>query len=435
MSKETQSHSALENKGRNTSRHLAKRYASEQRFIWYTRVAILLALSALVVLLFAICSRGYTAFVQTEIATTVFFDELKIDPDGNRDSAVLKRANYTGLIKTALYKQFPDAETRQQKRALYKLIGSSMGLELRKMILADPSLIGTSQRIWFTASDDVDMAVKGKMPRDVPETQRRLSDQQLSWLETLESADQIRTVFNTMFLTTGDSREPELAGIWGAMVGSFWMMVVCIALSVPFGVMTAIYLEEFAPSNKFTDLIEVNINNLAAVPSIIFGLLGLAMFLSLFGLPRSAPLVGGMVLALMTLPTVIIAARASLKAVPPSIREGALGIGASQMQTVLHHVLPLAVPGILTGTIIGMARALGESAPLLMIGMVAFIVDVPSGPLDASTALPVQVYLWSDNPERAFIEKTSAAIMVLLAFLITMNGAAVYLRRKFERRW
>ena len=212
-------------------------------------------------------------------------------------------------------------------------------------------------------------------------------------------------------------------------------MAVCIALSVPFGVMTAIYLEEFAPSNKFTDLIEVNINNLAAVPSIIFGLLGLAMFLSLFGLPRSAPLVGGMVLALMTLPTVIIAARASLKAVPPSIREGALGIGASQMQTVLHHVLPLAVPGILTGTIIGMARALGESAPLLMIGMVAFIVDVPSGPLDASTALPVQVYLWSDNPERAFIEKTSAAIMVLLAFLITMNGAAVYLRRKFERRW
>ena len=420
---------------RRMSTHLRKRYASERRFVWYTRLAILLALSALVVLLYAIGSRGYTAFIQTEISLNIFFDAAKIDPDGTREQSVLKGANYAGLIKTSLYQRFPDAQSRQEKRALSKLIGSSMNLKLRELVLSNPSLIGKTKIIWFTASDDVDMAIKGKMPRDVPETERRLNDKQLMWLDSLESTTQIRTVFNRTFLTSGDSREAELAGIWGAMVGSFWMMLICLALSVPFGVMTAIYLEEFAPSNKFTDLIEVNINNLAAVPSIIFGLLGLAMFLSLFGLPRSAPLVGGMVLALMTLPTVIIAARASLKAVPPSIREGALGIGASQMQTVFHHVLPLAVPGILTGTIIGMARALGESAPLLMIGMVAFIVDVPSGPLDASTALPVQVYLWSDNPERAFVEKTSAAIMVLLAFLITMNGAAVYLRRKFERRW
>ena len=228
-------------------------------------------------------------------------------------------------------------------------------------------------------------------PRDVPEAERRLNDLQLAWLDALQAEGNVKKVFNVNFITRGDSREPELAGIWGAMVGSFWMMIVCIAVSVPFGVMTAIYLQEFAPSNKLTDLIEVNINNLAAVPSIIFGLLGLAIFLSVFGLPRSAPLVGGLVLALMTLPTVIIAARVSLQSVPPSIREAALGVGASQMQTILHHVLPLAVPGILTGTIIGLARALGESAPLLMIGMVAFIVDVPNGPLDAATALPLSL--------------------------------------------
>ncbi len=269
----------------------------------------------------------------------------------------------------------------------------------------------------------------------VPEADRRLNDHQIAWLTRLQDEGRLELQFNTTFFTAGDSREPELAGIWGAAVGSFYVLVVTLALSFPIGVSAAIYLEEFAPKNRWTDLIEVNINNLAAVPSIVFGLLGLAVFINFAGLPRSAPLVGGLVLTLMTLPTIIIASRAALKSVPPSIREAALGVGASKTQMVFHHVLPLAMPGMLTGTIIGMAQALGESAPLLMIGMVAFIVDIPGGFTDPSTVLPVQIFLWADSPERAFVERTSAAIMVLLAFLITMNALAVVLRKRFERRW
>jgi phosphate transport system permease protein len=241
--------------------------------------------------------------------------------------------------------------------------------------------------------------------------------------------------FNSDFFTKGDSREAESAGIWGAVVGSFYTMIVTLLLSFPLGVAAAVYLEEFAPQNRWTDLIEVNINNLAAVPSIVFGLLGLAVFINFFGLPRSVPLVGGLVLTLMTLPTIIIASRAALKAVPPSIREAALGVGASPLQAITMHVLPLAMPGMLTGTIIGMAQALGESAPLLMIGMVAFIVDIPHGVTDPAAVLPVQIYLWADSPERAFVERTSAAILVLLGFLIVMNALAVLLRKRFERRW
>jgi phosphate transport system permease protein len=262
-----------------------------------------------------------------------------------------------------------------------------------------------------------------------------VSNAELAWYDKLDNADRVETRFNTDFFVNADSREPEEAGILGAVTGSLLTLLITLLLSFPVGVMAAIYLEEFAPKNRWTDLIEVNINNLAAVPSIVFGLLGLAMFLNFFGFPRSAPLVGGMVLALMTLPTIIIAARSALKAVPPSIREAALGLGASPLQVVTHHVLPLAMPGILTGTIIGMAQALGETAPLLMIGMIAFIVDIPSGFTDPATVLPVQIYLWADSPERAFVERTSAAIMVLLAFLIFMNFIAVLLRRKFERRW
>ncbi len=258
---------------------------------------------------------------------------------------------------------------------------------------------------------------------------------ELAWIDDLIANDEIDRRFNTTFFTRGDSRDPETAGVWGAVVGSFYTLVVTLALSFPIGVAAAIYLEEFAPKNRLTEIIEVNINNLAAVPSIVFGLLGLAVFINFFGLPRSAPVVGGLVLTLMTLPTIIISARASIKAVPPSIRDAAMGLGASKMQVTLHHVLPLAMPGMLTGTIIGMAQALGETAPLLMIGMVAFIVDIPQGFTDAATVLPVQVYIWSDSPERAFIAKTSAAIMVLLGFLALMNLLAVLLRRKFERRW
>jgi phosphate transport system permease protein len=277
--------------------------------------------------------------------------------------------------------------------------------------------------------------VKGVVPRELPEGARRLSAAQLGWLARLEADGRVRRTFNTTFLRSGDSREPEQAGIRGALVGSLLTLSVTLALVLPLGVAAAIYLEEFAPQNRWTELIEVNINNLAAVPSIVFGLLGLAVFLNFMELPRSAPLVGGFTLALMTLPTIIIAGRSAIEAVPPSIREAARGVGASPLQVVGHHVLPLALPGILTGTILGMARALGETAPLLMIGMVAFVVDVPGGFRDAATALPVQIFLWADSPERGFVEKTSGAILVLLGFLIAMNGAAIWLRQRFERRW
>jgi phosphate transport system permease protein len=324
---------------------------------------------------------------------------------------------------------------RADRRELFALMSDGAGMELRERVLANFDLIGGRESIWLLAADDADMVVKGYIDRAGDESLRRVSDAQLGWLDALQADDRVALKFNRYFFTAGDSTDPELAGIWGATVGSFFMLVVTLALSFPLGVATAIYLEEFARRNRWTDLIEVNINNLAAVPSIVFGLLGLSLFINVFGLPRSAPVVGGLVLSLMTLPVIIIASRAALKAVPPSIREAALGVGASQMQTVLHHVLPLALPGMLTGTIIGMARALGESAPLLMIGMVAFIVNVPDSPLDAATALPVQVYLWADSPERAFVERTSAAILVLLVFLLLMNLTAVLLRKRFERRF
>ncbi|MFY0691468.1 MAG: phosphate ABC transporter permease PstA [Paracoccaceae bacterium] len=273
------------------------------------------------------------------------------------------------------------------------------------------------------------------MITELPESSRKITDAQIVWIETLQARGQVDQVFNTRFFTSGDSREPELAGIWGAAVGSFWTMLVTFVLAFPVGVFAAIYLEEFAPKNKLTDFIEVNINNLAAVPSIVFGLLGLSVFLGVFGVPRSAPIAGGLVLALMTLPTIIIASRAAIRAVPPSIRDAAIGLGASRLQAVFHHVLPLAMPGILTGTIIGMAQALGETAPLIMIGMVAFIVDIPSGITDSASVLPVQVFRWSDFPERAFEARTAAAICVLLTFLVIMNALAVFLRKRFERRW
>jgi phosphate transport system permease protein len=289
--------------------------------------------------------------------------------------------------------------------------------------------------VWLTADDDVDMLVKGHAKADLPESERQLKDVQLAWLNALEQRGRVDRQFNSTFFTAGDSREPEQAGILGAVMGSFYSLLVTLLLSFPLGVATAVYLEEFAPKNRWLDWIEVNINNLAAIPSIVFGLLGLAVFINVFGLPRSAPLVAGLVLTLMTLPVVIIASRAAIQSVPPSIRAAALGMGASQVQTVLHHVIPLALPGMLTGTIIGMARALGETAPLLMIGMVAFVVDVPHGVLEPATALPVQVYLWADSPERGFAERTSAAIAILIVFLMAMNAVAVILRKRFEMRW
>ncbi len=411
------------------NRGLAKRYRAEKRFQIYGLSAILISIIFLALLFVSIVGTGYSAFTRTLIKLDITFDPETVTPE------TLSSANYSGLVKKSMRELFPDVKGRRDKRQLYGLVSSGAAFQIRQTAMDDPHLIGKTISIWVPANDDVDMLMKGQMERDVPETERRLTDKQLAWIDKLESEHRIEKRFNTAFFTGGDSREPELAGIWGAVMGSFYTLVVTLILSFPIGVSAAVYLEEFAPKNKWTDLIEVNINNLAAVPSIVFGLLGLAVFLNFFGLPRSTPLVGGLVLTLMTLPTIIIASRAALKSVPPSIRDAALGIGASKTQMVAHHVLPLALPGMLTGTIIGMAQALGETAPLLMIGMVAFIVDVPHGFTDPATVLPVQIYLWADSPERAFTALTSAAIMVLLAFLIFMNSAAVLLRKKFERRW
>jgi phosphate transport system permease protein len=412
-----------------------RRYAAERRFRFYGLLSICVAVAMLGLLLFSIVSKGYSAFLQTEIGLDIAFDAAEIDPQGTRDPAVLGNADYAKLIRAALQARFPEVTSRQDRRDLMDMVSGSAAFQLREAVLADPSLIGTTREMWFAAGDDFDMLQKGHVTRGGGEADRRLNDKQIAWFDALTADGRVATAFNSTFFTAGDSREPEQAGVWGAVVGTFLTMLVTLCLTLPLGVATAIYLEEFAPKNRWTDLIEVNINNLAAVPSIVFGLLGLAVFLGFFGLPRSAPLVGGMVLALIVLPTIIIAGRSAIKAVPPSIREAALGIGASRLQVVSHHVLPLAMPGILTGTIIGMAHALGETAPLLMIGMVAFIVDIPHGFTDAATVLPVQIYLWADSPERGFVEKTSAAIIVLLVVLMIMNGLAVLLRRRFERRW
>ncbi|WP_299377780.1 phosphate ABC transporter permease PstA [uncultured Kiloniella sp.] len=414
---------------------LKRRNAAEKRFRFYGLAAVMTAVLVLCLLLTSIISKGYTAFQQTYILMDIRLDAETIDPKGTKRVEDLAAASYKGLLRSALREQFPGIEGRKAKRALYGIVGSSAEFDIRNAVLDNPKLVGTTATIAVKSSDDVDSFYKGYIPRDVPESNRKIKDRELAWLDTLFEDDRIIKKFNINFFTNGDSREPEEAGILGAVIGSLYTLAITLALCFPVGVLTAIYLEEFAPTNKWTDLIEVNINNLAAVPSIVFGLLGLAIFLNFMGLPRSAPIVGGMVLALMTLPTIIIASRAALKAVPPSIREAALGIGASRMQTVFHHVLPLAMPGILTGTILGMAQALGETAPLLMIGMVAFIADIPGSMSDAATVLPVQIYLWADSPERGFVEKTSAAIMILLAFLIVMNAIAVILRKRFERRW
>ena len=417
------------------SRRLNKRYAAERRFKAYGIAAVLAALGMLAFLLVTIAAKGYTAFIQTEAVLEIEFDPQVIDPSGARDPAALAGANYQSLISRSLYALFPDVTDRRGRTELRRMVSAGAQYELRDLVLQNPDLIGTRQEVSVLLRSDIDQLNKGHVNRAVPEGRRKVSDRQIEWFDALVASDRIRAPFNARLFSNADSRDPELAGLLGAITGSFYTLIVCLALSFPIGVAAAIYLEEFAPKNRFTDLIEVNINNLAAIPSIIFGLLGLAVFIQIFGLPRSAPLVGGMVLSLMTLPTIIIAARAALKAVPPSIREAALGMGASKVQTVVHHVLPLAMPGILTGTIIGMAQALGETAPLLMIGMNAFIVSAPEGLTSPATALPVQVYIWADSPERGFVERTSAAILVLLTFLVFMNGAAVWLRKRFERRW
>ncbi len=411
---------------------LGRRRRKERVFRYSGMLATAVGIVFLVVFFADLIGKGSTAFVQTFLQLDVELSADVIAPNGEVDLAY---ADFDGLAKAALRAQFPEVTGRSERRELYRLLSIGAGYQIRDMIAADPELIGTTQNIWVPAASNVDMLVKGNIDASIDESQRPISDAQVAWIESMQANGKLETQFNRALFTNGDSREPELAGIRGALTGSFYMLLVTIVLALPIGVAAAIYLEEFAPKNRWSDLIEVNINNLAAVPSIVFGLLGLAVFINWASLPRSAPLVGGLVLSLLTLPVIIIASRAAIKSVPPSIREAALGLGASRMQVVFHHVMPLAMPGMLTGTIIGMSRALGESAPLLMIGMVAFIVDVPGGLSDPATALPVQIYLWADSPERAFAERTSAAIMVLLGFLLLMNLVAVILRKRLERKW
>ena len=411
---------------------LPRRRRKELRFKLLGMLATTVGILFLGVFFSSLIADGASAFKQTFIKLDIELSEEVLAPSGELDLAY---ADFDGLVRSALRAEIPEASGRRDRRELYRIVSVGAGYQVRDLISRSPELLGTTQTMWVPASSNVDMLIKGNIDANIEEALRPLSDKQIGWVRTLQEAGRLESRFNKALFTNGDSREPELAGIKGAVMGSLYMLLVTIALSFPIGVAAAIYLEEFAPRNRWSDLIEVNINNLAAVPSIVFGLLGLAVFINWAALPRSAPLVGGLVLTLLTLPVIIIASRAAIKAVPPSIREAALGLGASQMQVVFHHVLPLALPGMLTGTIIGMSRALGESAPLLMIGMVAFIVDVPGSLTDPATALPVQIFLWADSPERAFAERTSAAIIVLLGFLLVMNLAAVILRRRMERKW
>lgn len=415
---------------------LKKRYARENRFRFFGLMSIIISFAFLMVLLITIFSKGWPAFQQTYIKLDIELDETTLGINKFSDEDALFSANYQKVVKNSLKQMFPGVKGRKQKRALKNLVSKAAQYDIRDMVLANPELLGTKQAFWFLAKDDVDVFMKGNIDRTLPESDRRIKDYQLVWIDQLIAEDRLEKRFNTVLFTAGDSREPEQAGLKGAIMGSLFTMLVTLSLSFPIAVAAAAYLEEFAPqNNRWVDLIEININNLAAVPSIVFGLLGLAVYIGLFGIPRSTPLIGGLVLTLMTLPTIIIASRAAIKSVPPSIKQAAVGLGASRMQMLFHHTLPLAMPGILTGTIIGMAQALGETAPLLMIGMVAFVAEVPGGVMDPATVMPVQIYLWSDSPERAFSERTSAAIMILLGFLVMMNLVAIMLRKKFEHRW
>ncbi len=415
---------------------IAKRRRAEWRFRAYGVAAIAFCFLAILVLFTSIIGKGYSAFLQSHISVPVKFDAAVIDPDGTKNHDTLMGADYQSLIKESVYAALavPEDNKPARKHAM-ELISDSADTQLRDKVLADPSIIGKTVDVSLIASDRVDAVLKGNIDRTVPEADRQVSDQQLAWIDEWQKAGKVSQDFNTGLFTNGASSKPESAGLLVAIIGSLYMMLIVIFMAVPLGVASAIYLEEFAPKNRWTDLIEVNVNNLAAVPSIVFGLLGLAIFINGFGLPRSASLVGGLVLSLMTLPTIIIATRAALGSIPPSIKEAALGVGASKMQTIFHHVLPLAIPGILTGTIIGLVRALGETAPLLMIGMVAFIVDPPKSVLEPATALPIQIYMWATSAERGFAARTGAATIVLLLFSFLMNAGAIYLRRKFERRW
>jgi len=413
---------------------LKKRYSSEKRFKRYGIISICMALLFVGLLIVKVLSEGSSAFVKTTIQLELNFDSKLLNVSEKSTKEELENIDFYSFTLQHILKSYP-TNNRDEEKQLIKLFTSDFEFEVKKLFLSNLNILNTVVPFKITASSDLDQLHKGNYTKNIAEDRRKISNYQLKIYDHFMEKNKITKVYNNYFLTNGDSRNPEIAGIGGAMLGSLFSILVCLAISFPIALFAAVYLEEFAPKNKFTDFIEININNLAAVPSIVFGLLGLGILLNVFELPRSTSLVGGITLALMTLPRIIIPCRASLKAVPPSIREAALAVGASKVQSVMHHVVPLAMPGTLSGTIIGLAQALGETAPLLLIGMVAFVVQVPGNPMDPSASLPIQVYLWSESAERGFVEKTSATIMMLLAFLILMNSVAVYARQKFEKKW
>ena len=417
------------------SASLRQRNSSETRFRAFGIVAIGCALSFLVLLFTGILSKGIPGMQQHYVTFDVVLEKERLDPQGLMTAESLSSGDFDGVIRDGLYRTLGEPEGRKKKKAARSILSSGSSQRLMAHLLDNPGDIGKTIQFKFAVDDDIDTFLRGMIDRGTPEADRRINDQVIAFVDQLEARGLISFELSDYLFFGSASRDAEMAGIKGALVGSIFTLAVCIVIAFPLGVATAVYLEEIAPKNRITEIIEININNLAAVPSVVFGIMGLAIFIVIFGLPRSIPLVGGIVLALMTLPTIIISSRAAIRAVPPSIRDAALGVGASKMQTIFHHVIPLAMPGMLTGTIIGMAQALGETAPLLMIGMVAFIVDIPAGVTDPGTVLPVQIFMWADFAERMFIQKTSAAIIVLLAFLIAMNASAIMLRKKLERRW
>jgi phosphate transport system permease protein len=411
---------------------LRKRAWAERRFRLYGILALLFAGSVLTLLVSTIVSSGHSAFFNTTLSLALELDPATMGIYAPYTKDNLMHGSYYTILKKSLYRQFPEVTGRGERRALAAMLSPGAEIELRDHLLRHPDDIGKTITLIVPVSSDFDQLYKGNLPRTGKHT--RLTQAQMTWFYTLVAEGRIHYSFNPGFFLGGDSRYPELAGIGGAVAGTFYALMVCFLLSFPLGIAAAVYLEEFSKDTRLTRIIEANINNLAAVPSVIFGLLGLAVLLNFFGLPRGTPLVGGMVLALMTLPTIIIACRSSLRAVSPGIRQGALAMGASPIQVTFHQVLPAAMPGTLTGTIIGLAQALGETAPLLMIGMVAFIANVPATPLDSAAALPVQIYLWAESAERGFVEKTAAAIMVIMTFLILMNFIAVIIRSKTQTK-
>jgi phosphate transport system permease protein len=404
------------------------RYGSDRRLQFFGMAAIAFALGFLALFMGTILYSASRALTQTMVSVPV---DLR---DANLDRSKLMDADWRGLARDAYRKLVPDLD-RSAERDFFSLFTNNGQFLIRDAVIRNPSLIGKEFTAVIPMSDPIDQLSKGLFDRNLPEDQRRVNDKQIAFYDQLVAKGAVSHPFNWGLLVNNDSRFPELAGLAGGLVGTFYVVLVCFLLSFPLGIGAAIYLEEFAPKNRWTDIIEININNLAAVPSVVFGLLGLAVFIGWFGLPRSIPLVGGMVIALINLPTIIIVTRAALKQVPSSIREAALGVGASKHEAIFHHMLPLAMPTILTGTIISLAQAIGETAPLLLIGMNAFISSSPGGLFDAATTLPTQIYIWADSPERGFVSRTSAAIVVLLVCLVVMNGIAIFLRQRFEKRW